>query len=212
MKTFKLVTLVFVLLGGTAFVVSAVQKNSEGVKLNATEMPVPFDIPAFNLQMTDGQPFTRDSLLGKYTVLFFGFTRCPDACPTTLAQWRSEIPKLSSVAQDKVQFILVSVDPEHDKLEVLKTYVEGFHTSIKSATGEDRQLHRLADAMKTTFHKEEESAGDPDLYMMAHSPRYYLINPEAELQAVYNPPIDSGVLAGDLNRLAEKSAKKGVFF
>lgn len=212
MKTFKLVSLVFLVLGGAAFAVATVQKNTETVTLNATEMPEPYEIQDFDLKMTDGQAFNRASFLGKYTVLFFGFTRCPDACPTTLAHWRSEVPKLSELAKDKVQFILVSVDPEHDKPEILKSYVEGFHPDVKSATGDERQLHRLADAMKTTFHKEEESAGDPDLYMMAHSPRYFLINPEGRLQAVYNPPIDSGVLAGDLNKLAEKSSKKGLFF
>ena len=212
MKTFKLVFLVFLVLGGAAFAVATVQKNNEGVTLNATEMPEPYEIQDFNLQMTDGQPFTRANLLGKHTVLFFGFTRCPDACPTTLAHWRSELPKLSEITKEKVQFILVSVDPEHDKPEILKTYVEGFHPDVKSATGDDRELHRLADAMKTTFHKEDKSAGDPDLYTMAHSPRYFLINPQGRLQAVYNPPIASGALAGDLNKLVEKSAKKGRFF
>lgn len=211
MKTFKLVSLVILVLGGAAILVGYLQKQQEGLKLAATEMPVPYDIQEFHLQRTDGQPLTRESFLGKYTVLYFGFTRCPDACPTTLAQWKSEIPKLSPEARNKVQFLLVSIDPERDTPELLKKYVEAFSPDVLSAVGEEKEIHKLADAMKTTFHKEEESAGDPNLYMMAHSPRYFLINPEAKLQAVYNPPLESGALANDLNRLAE-AKKAGLFF
>ncbi|MES2743778.1 MAG: SCO family protein [Bdellovibrionota bacterium] len=208
MKTWKLVSLVLVGLVSAGAIASFVQKRSEGVKLNATEMPVPYEIADFTLTRTDGQVLSRKDFLGKYTLLYFGFTRCPDACPTTLAQWKAAIPKLSPDAKSNTQLLLVSVDPEHDTHEILSDYVKKFDPSIVAATGEQKELQKIANAMMTTFHKEGENAGDPDLYMMAHSPKYFLINPNAQLQAVYTPPIETAVLADDLNRLADKQASR----
>lgn len=210
MKTFKLVSILIFVLGGAAILVAYVQKRTESITLAATEMPEPYEIQEFKLTRTSGEPLTPESFKGKYTVLYFGFTQCPDACPTTLAQWRSEIPKLSADARNEVQFLLVSVDPERDTPEVLKRYVDGFSPDIQSAVGDQKETMKLAESMKTHFHKEDSTAGETDLYMMAHSPRYFLINPEAKLQAVYNPPLVSGALANDLNRLVER--KKGGLF
>jgi protein SCO1/2 len=208
MKTWKLVSLVLFGLVGAGAIAAFVQKRYEGIKLNATQMPEPYEIGEFTLAKTDGRSFSRKDFLGKYTLLYFGFTQCPDACPTTMAQWKGVIPLLSSKAKESTQLLMVSVDPERDTPEVLSHYVSTFDPSIIAATGEQKELHKLANAMMTTFGKEEESAGDPDIYMMAHSPRYFLINPEARLQAVYNPPVKTDVLADDLNRLADRQASR----
>lgn len=212
MKNLKLIAAVFVILGLALAGVTYLQDNKKTVKLAATEMPSPYPIEDFHLTTADGKDFTKTELLGKYTLLYFGFTRCPDACPTTLAQFRSEIPKLTPEAHDKVQFLLVTVDPEHDTGPILKQYVEAFHKDIHAATGTEAEIHKIATAMKTTFNKIDENAGDPDLYMMAHSPRYFLIDPEARLAAVYNPPLDPGVLSADLNKLAAASNKSRWLF
>ncbi len=208
MKNVKWALSIFVVLAVLFGGVSYLQKKNRDskVKLAGTEIPNPYEIGDFNLNsaQTPTQTFDRSNFLGKYTVLYFGFTHCPDACPITLAQFKAEIPQLNEEARKKVQFVMVSVDPERDTAEALKKYVQSFHPEILSAVGPDSELQKLVGYAKTTFSKEPENAGDPNLYMMAHSPRYFLINPEAQLMAVYNPPIASGVLANDLNTLVAK--------
>jgi len=201
MKQLKLVVS-FVLIAVLLLVgVQYIQNRNETVKIAGTEIPAPYPIADFHLTTVDGRDFTKADFTGKYTVLYFGFTRCPDACPTTLAQFRSEIPKLTAEAHEKVQFLLVTVDPEHDTPALLKAYVEGFHSDIRAVTGTQVELHKIASEMKTTFSKEDENAGDPDLYTMAHSPKYFLIDTEGRLAGVYTPPLAPGVLANDLNLL-----------
>lgn len=212
MKNLKLIASVFIVLGLALAGVTSFQERNQSPKISATEIPSPSDLADFHLTTAEGQDFTKASLLGKYTVLYFGFTRCPDACPTTLAQFRVEIPKLSPQAKENVQFLLVTVDPEHDTGPLLKQYVEGFHKDIHALTGSAAEIQKIAEQMKTTFHKIDETAGEPDLYMMAHSPRYFVIDPKARLTAVYNPPIAAGVLASDLNQLVAASGKRRWLF
>lgn len=212
MKNFKLIASVFIGLGLALAGLSYFQDQTQSPKISATEIPSPSALTEFHLKTAEGQDFTKASLLGKYTVLYFGFTRCPDACPTTLAQFRSEIPKLSPEAKENVQFLLLTVDPEHDTGPLLKQYVEGFHKDIHALTGTEAEIHNVAAQMKTTFHKIEETAGEVDLYQMAHSPRYFIIDPKAQLTAVYNPPIAPGVLALDLNQLVAANGKSRWLF
>ncbi|MBC7658177.1 MAG: SCO family protein [Chitinophagaceae bacterium] len=212
MKNFKLVAGTLLVIGLLFAVVSYYESRSDTVKLSATEITTPYEVGDFQLTDINNQPFSKAQFLGKYTILYFGFTRCPDACPTALAQFRAEIPKLSDDAQKKVQFVMVSIDPQSDTLPLLKKYVEGFHPDIKAATGTDAELHKIADYMKTVYDRKEENAGDPNLYMMAHSPRYFLIDPQARLAAVYNPPLAPGALSSDLNNLAANMGKTKWLF
>jgi protein SCO1/2 len=212
MKNLKIIAAVFIVFGALFVGFNYLQNKAKPVAISATTIPVPYEISDFHLTTAEGKDFTRQNLLGKYTVLFFGFTRCPDVCPTTLAQFKIEIPKLTKEAHENVQFLLVTVDPEHDTQEILKSYVSTYNSEIHAATGSVAEIHKVADAMKTTFSKEEENAGDPNLYMMAHSPRYFVIDPQARLSAVYNPPIAPGVLSADLNALTAASFKtRGIF-
>ncbi len=214
MKQIKLVASAIVVGVLLFLVVASVQKRRgmERVPIGGTSIPTPYELADFHMTTADGRDFTKVDLLGKYTVLYFGFTRCPDACPTTLAQFRSEIPKLTAEAQAKVRFLLVTVDPQHDTGPILKEYVGKFHKDIQAATGTEEEIQKVAAEMKTTFSKEDENAGDPNLYTMAHSPRLFLIDPMGRLSAVYNPPIAPGVLAKDLNQLTAAGAKSRWLF
>ena len=211
MKNMKLILSVLVIFGGLFAVVTYLQNSNQVVKLAGTEIPAPYEIGDFHLTSSHGS-FERSQLLGKYTVLYFGFTMCADACPITLAQFKQEIAKLDNNAQAKVQFLMVSVDPERDTAERLQTYVAGFDPRILSAVGPEPELQRLVSYVKTTFSKEDVNVGDPNLYKMAHSPRYFLIDPQAKLIAVYNPPLEAGVLAKDLNALTVRDVKSRWVF
>ncbi len=155
-------------------------------------------IAAFNLTDSKGQSFTRDSLLGKWTVLSFGFTHCPDICPTTLAYFRDELNALPADAP--VQFVFIGVDPERDPPEQLGAYINTFHPAIKGVTGSVADVTAFASNFFAYFKKE--GIAKDGIYGMAHSPQYFLINPEGQWHVLYTPPMPRGALAIDLKNLA----------
>ncbi len=153
----------------------------------------------FNLQTTQGQSFTKQQLLGKWSILSFGFTHCPTICPTTLAYFRDELNDLSLESKASVQFLFVSVDPERDSQERLREFVGNFHPEIVALRGTLPELQNVAKIFHAYFKKEDST---PDgLYNLAHSPQYFLINPEGHWQVLYTPPLAKGTLAIDLKKL-----------
>jgi protein SCO1/2 len=114
--------------------------------------------------------------------------------------------KLTDEEQAKVQFVLLSVDPGHDTPEVLRNYVQKFHPGIRAATGAEDQLKKIASAFHAGFAKEQENPQDIDIYMMAHSPKYYLVNPRGEWQVVYDPPLKRGDLVSDLRQFLKQQS------
>jgi len=108
---------------------------------SGTWFPQPRPIENFALTDEMGQPFTLNELKGRPTLVFFGFTHCPDVCPTTLAKL-AQIAKEARLPQLRV--LLVSVDPARDKPEQLQQYVRAFDPSFKGVTGEQAQIEQLA--------------------------------------------------------------------
>ena len=134
---------------------------------------------AFELASTQGGEFTQDSLKGKPSLVFFGYTFCPDVCPTTLAEttaWRS---KLGVTAND-LRIIFVTVDPERDTLDKVKGYVEGFDPSIIGLVGDQTQT----DAVKKAFGAFSEKRGEPGdpYYLVDHTALVYLINADGTFE------------------------------
>lgn len=151
---------------------------------------LPREISPFSLVDQNDKTYTRDQLKGKWTFVFFGFTNCPDICPTTLAQFRQLEQKLKDTPYaDSTRFVLVSLDPERDTPDKLKTYVEFFSPEFTGLTGEFLQLHKLATELNTAFRKvvTDHETGE---YTVDHGGNVALLNPDGHYHGFYKPPLD----------------------
>ena len=135
----------------------------------------------FALNSSRGGAFTQDDLKGTPSLIFFGFTFCPDVCPTTLAETtaiRSEL----GLTDDQLRIIFVSVDPERDTLEMVKSYVEGFDPSIIGLVGSSlEQTENAKKAFGVFSEKVESEPGDP-YYTVNHTALTFLIDAEGSFQ------------------------------
>ena len=141
------------------------------------------------------QPFTESQFIGKWTFVFFGFTHCPDICPTTLALFNS----LSDKLQDTdffadTQFLLVSLDPARDTPEALKTYIQYFNPAFVGVTGDFLPLRKMATQLNVAFQKvvTNHETGD---YTIDHGGNVALINPQGHYHGFYKPPLDANKMA-----------------
>ena len=149
-------------------------------------------LPEFELISGNGQAFTKESLKGQWSLIFFGYTQCPDICPTTLAtlrQWKDYME--GSDYLDDTQVILVTADPGRDTPEVMKPYVEYFDPSFKAVTGEFRALHRFATSLNSTFAK---VPGGGENYLVDHTANVMLINEYGDYHGFFKAPIDAAKL------------------
>ena len=141
---------------------------------------------------------TKDLFKGKWSVLTFGFTSCPDICPTTLAFFKNEM-SLINENREFIQFIFVSIDPERDSPEKIKSWVQYFDPSIIGLTGTTAELKKFTRMFGAWFQTTKVDGSEE--YTVNHPPYFYLVNPEGEWKAFYNPPLTYGRVAQDLNRL-----------
>tara|TARA_R110000868_G_scaffold190862_2_gene434943 strand:- start:9542 stop:10189 length:648 start_codon:yes stop_codon:yes gene_type:complete len=123
-----------------------------------------------------GQPFTEDNLQGKYSLVFFGFTHCPDICPTALSVLSDVYTGLSPKHQSNLQVIMASVDPLRDTVETMGEYVPAFHESFIGLTGTEAQMKEMAKAYLVYFAKHP--ADKDGNYTVDHSGYIYLIGPD----------------------------------
>ena len=144
--------------------------------------------PTFALPNAEGQIVRSEDLQGRYQLVFFGFTNCPDVCPTTLSEVAQVMDELGEDAA-RVQPIFISVDPERDRALGLREYTEAFHPSILGLAGSDEATRATADSFKIFFEREAQEEA-PDGYTMSHSPALYLISPEGDWirQFTYGTP------------------------
>ena len=136
---------------------------------------------AKDFQLTDqnGQVRSMKDFAGKVVVLFFGFTQCPDVCPTTMSEL-AEVKKALGADGDKLQAIFVTVDPERDTPEVLKAYMANFDPSFVGLSGTPEQLAAMAKDYKVYFKKVEGKT--PTSYTMDHSAASYIYDPTGNLR------------------------------
>jgi protein SCO1/2 len=139
----------------------------------------PEPLPAFALTAHDGTPFDNAALLGRWTFLFFGFTHCPDVCPTTLAVFAEAFRSLDR----ETRFVLVSVDPERDTPEALAKYVTAFDPAFVGATGD---IAALAESLGVVHAKAPGPA--PGGYSVDHSSSVLLVDPRGRFYGVLAAP------------------------
>lgn len=129
------------------------------------------------LMDTKGRAITNEDFPGRFQLIAFGYTFCPDICPTTLAEMALVMEKLGERAK-RLQPIFVTVDPERDTPEALKRYTEFFHPAIIGLTGSPQLVRRVADHFKVRYEKHLEPGASADKYSVDHSAGMYLLGPD----------------------------------
>jgi protein SCO1 len=165
---------------------------------SGTWLAQPRPLEDFTLTDESGQPFRLVDLKGRPTLVFFGFTHCPDVCPTTLAKL-AQITR--SAAIPGLRVLLVSVDPERDKPENLKAYVHAFDPSFKGVTGTEADIERVAREFGVAVERVDLGGGD---YTMDHSAVVFLLNAQAQRVALFTPPFEIKPVAEDLRSVADR--------
>ncbi|WP_223805379.1 SCO family protein [Tsuneonella flava] len=135
---------------------------------------------AFSLTAPDGSTVTDQTLSGKPFAIFFGFTRCPDVCPTTLSRL-AQLRKRMGADGDKFQIVFVSVDPGYDSPEDIGRYVDLFGTPIIGLTGSDEAIAEVAAAYHAFYEKVPVEGGD---YTIDHTAAVYLMDADGKLQSI----------------------------
>jgi protein SCO1/2 len=166
----------------------------------ATVLPEPRPLPPLGLVDQDARPMPADFFTGHWTLVFFGFTQCPDICPTTLAtlaQARRQLADLPPDQQPRV--LLVSVDPQRDAPELLAAYVRFFDPAFMGATGSDEATAAAAAAFGVPYSKVEMPEGG---YTMDHGSGLFVVGPTGGLVAFLSGPHDAAVVARDFRSIA----------
>lgn len=164
---------------------------------NAYVLPRPDPVATFALVNHNNAKFDNSALKGKWSFLFFGFTHCPDLCPTTLQLFNQVYRQLDQAPQGAgdVQFVLVSVDPERDTPALLKAYVTHFNPAFIGVTGNGAELARLGDSLGVVYQKVPGT--NPEEYFMDHSSAVLLIDPRGRFKGVFAAPhVAQNIVAG----------------
>jgi protein SCO1/2 len=169
---------------------------------NAVLYPQPRAVPEFHLTQANGQPLTLDNWRGHWNVVYFGYTNCPDVCPTTLATFKQigkDLGKPGLV--DHVRFDFISVDPQRDSPDQLGKYVGFFSADFVAATGSDEELTSLTRALGLIYSRTTATNGNIEV---DHSGSAVIIDPQGQLVGMFRPPFSAAALSADLATLISK--------
>ncbi len=145
-----------------------------------------------------GELITASDLKGKVSVVFFGYTQCPDICPTSLSQLAGALDQLGDQA-DEVNAWLISVDPERDTPEILTEYAKVFSPHIRALTGSPEQLQQTAQSFKAVYIKTPSPT--PQQYSMDHSASFYVFDRDGEARVLLNNDATPDELQHDIELL-----------
>ena len=164
-----------------------------------TSVALPLDfkqVPDFQLQDVNGAPLTQAVFEDHWSVVFFGYTHCPDVCPITLQVMKNVVKKLTEEGKEAPQVVFVTVDPIRDTAEIMKNYISFFSEDFVGITGELNDVHAVTKTLgivaSFTANKE-----DPDNYIVDHTASLLLIDPEKRVRAKISPPHVADTIAED---------------
>lgn len=224
-RTVRVVALLLLLLlGGIWAYAWAMRAPGEGVaeafagrigRLFGAEMPVPsaggVQLPQglslggpFSLVDQTGRAVTERDFAGRWMLVYFGFTYCPDVCPTELGVMASALDALGPMG-DAVVPVMVTVDPERDRPEQLAEYVARFHPRMVGLTGTPEQVADAARRYRVFYAKSRQA--DSDAYLMDHSSFVYLVGPDSRVRTLFRPDIPPDAMAATIKaQLANRPA------
>jgi protein SCO1 len=203
----------FVHLVGTGVLLSALLHSREALAAHGTD--VTGALPALSFTMTrasDGKLVTASDYKGKIVLLYFGYTFCPDVCPTTLLNLSLMLKKLGPLA-DRVRILFVTVDPQQDTLAVLKQYTGAFAPQTVGLRGTPDQLAELAKRYRVAYSAEPATKDHP--YSVTHSSAVYVFNRAGDIKLLFSglatsqPDVDA--YTDDLRAMANGTDHPGLF-
>jgi len=153
----------------------------------------------FSLTDHTGKPRTLQDFRGKLVVVFFGYTQCPDVCPTTMAKMATVMKELGPSSKD-VQVLFITLDPERDTQELLNAYVPAFHPSFIGLRGDAEATARTAKEFKV-FYSKTPSGDDPKNYTVDHMTGSYVFDREGRVRLLVRHEAEPGAIASDLRQL-----------
>lgn len=155
----------------------------------AKDTPFPFQIGGpFTLSDHTGQEVTEKSFAGQFTLIYFGYTFCPDICPTNLQVMGVALDALAAMdekAAAQITPVFISIDPERDKGELLKEYVSNFHPRMVGLSGTGAQTKAATQAYRIHAIKVVPEGSDPEDYLMSHSSITFLMGPDGQLVTLF---------------------------
>ncbi|SEC89865.1 SCO family protein [Pseudomonas anguilliseptica] len=201
---FVLVAIVALVLGLTVNkVLTSKGQGDPTVLLDAgiVLLPQSRNLPELSLTNQDGQSVAVDQLKDQWSLLFFGYTFCPDICPATLAQLRQLQGQLPPETLAKLRIVLVTVDPHRDTPEQLKKYLDYFDAGFIGLTGEEATIQKLANGVSIPFIPADTSKEN---YTVDHSGNLVLIGPDGKQRGFIRAPINNTKLAAQLPGLLDR--------
>lgn len=163
-----------------------VQMSAAELRINgAIELSTPRVFSDFALVDHRGAPFTLENLQDKWSILFFGFTNCPDICPTTMATLAEMYEDLGEGEKEELQIVMISLDPERDTVEKIAEYVPYFNEDFIGVTGDANFILRLTTQLNVAY--TQVPLGD-DNYTVDHSTQLVLINPKGHYHGFFKAP------------------------
>lgn len=168
-----------------------------------TRLPEPRPITDFELVDHQEQPFTLARLRDQWSFVFFGYTHCPDVCPTAMLDLKRTVAAVADSGPEVKlpQVVFVSVDPERDTPAQLARFVPYFNPDFIGVTGSQDQLDQLSGQLSSLAMKVP-NPDNPDNYLVDHTASILLLNPDGRLEAIFTPPHDPDTMAADYRELA----------
>jgi len=190
-----------ILLGGILLLVAVIfvfRPGNQPEIETGTLLGQPKALPEFELVNHQGETITRRDLTGQWSLLFTGFTSCPDVCPSTIYVLNALDEKLRA-NQDEFRMILLSVDPERDTPGVMAQYIELFSPSLTGITGSLSGIEQFCNEIGMSF---IHIPGTEGRYTVEHSGALVLIDPRGRISGYFRPPFDTDLMARDLQAIA----------
>jgi len=199
------IAIIVVLALASGFAMSWIINSSKPVKLEAGTWfgEQARALPEFELLDHNNQALTRASLNGKWNLIFFGYTHCPDICPISLQILSDMVAAIEDPdVANALRIYFVSVDPERDKPEVLASYVSYFNPAFTGATAQMDKLIPLTRSLGIAHEIRNQVEGNP-VYDVDHSSAIVLVNPRAEFAGLFGAPHDAAAMARDMTLIVE---------
>jgi len=196
-----LILVALIVLAGLVGVAIWLSANTQNKALVLSEPQV--TLPEFTFEKAGKADFTNASLKGKWSLLFIGYTYCPDVCPTTLADLDRVYPSLTNDQKTTTQVVFISVDPNRDKAEELADYVHYFNPNFIGVTSSHQQLWPFVAQLGLIYSLVEEGETSA-YYLVDHSASIVLINPEGKLHATFRSEVnEQGINHVNMDKMVE---------
>ncbi len=184
------------LLSGVALAACSSSPATPGVTLPATSTPAP--ATDFTLTDQDGRPFRLSDQRGNVVLLFFGYTNCPDVCPTTLAIWK-QVQRALGPAASRIRFVFVTVDPDRDTTERIKDHLAIFSPDFIGLSGTPDELSAVYQAYGI-YHEKAEAQGSAAGYLVTHTASTLFIDPDGRWRGLFSYGTDAETITRDIRQ------------